>query len=46
MRTRTYGGVGGREGNNPDYPIIDDLLTDINENGRKLPTPGRFQLLA
>ena len=21
MRIRTYGGVGGREGNNPAYPI-------------------------
>jgi len=22
MRTRTYGGVGGREGNNPAHPIL------------------------
>ena len=24
MRVRTYGGVGGREGNNPAYPILFD----------------------
>jgi hypothetical protein len=26
MRVRTYGGVGGREGNNPAYPILKKFL--------------------
>jgi len=32
MRTRTYGGVGGREGNNPAYPISQP------EDSRKVPS--------
>ena len=27
MRVRTYGGVGGRKGNNPAYPITITLLS-------------------
>jgi len=31
MRVRTYGGVGGREGNNPAYPIAVAFAMPLDE---------------
>ena len=36
MRTRTYGGVGGREGNNPAYPICRSAASTIDARLRGL----------